>query len=427
MPRFEETAAEYKQDVATISRELKVPRKALAELVLSRPKAQQSASQIRKQKNIANRILAIADQVAIDVRLKFRPIYSNWHTWELLHKANTKEQLYGNSNLDLMIDSSPYGNCLFMAYDCFMNFREALNIAGLQAYADRVEFATDNFNQNPKSARHYHCIAMLRLWDQCIVLDPVAHGYAIKVRLGHIWATPSSTFRLAYFAQNDARLLVEYGMDDGEAYNVLQHPESREFNYNDPFLPIKNGITGAIENLAWPSDSYLGRLPSRRCVWLQQVWDGKPSEGVGCLAMKDDSGRYVVETGRLFIDLIEREVTLEDIPYGDWLARPENKYFMRRLRNRNGFSLQTGTCAYRAGEAPATVEYTLDLGTPVDGFSKRVSESLQFFNELCEALGMSKGEFLRMTDVMLEAWKEVDKDQKKAPKRKRGGDAGYRP
>tara|TARA_R110002003_G_scaffold45_19_gene3628 strand:+ start:334 stop:711 length:378 start_codon:yes stop_codon:yes gene_type:complete len=125
MPRYEETAADYKQDVATIARELKVPRKALAELVLSRPKAQQSATQIRKKKKIEARILAIADQVAIDVRLKFRSIYSNWHTWELLRKAKTIELLFGNSDLDLMIDSSPYGNCLFMAYDCFMNFREA--------------------------------------------------------------------------------------------------------------------------------------------------------------------------------------------------------------------------------------------------------------------------------------------------------------
>ncbi|KAF2027094.1 hypothetical protein EK21DRAFT_72846, partial [Setomelanomma holmii] len=328
-----------------------------------------------------------------------------------------------------LIQKYTYGNCLFMANDCIRYFKHHLRKNGLGGYAAHVELATDNFKQKAKSSREYHCVAMLRLPDFCIVLDPVAHGYAIKVPLGGIAAGGTCGFQFAYFTPPeppDARILVWYGMPENEAYNVLDHPAPKgKFTYNDLFMPITDGIAGGIEKLAWPSDSYIDKLPSRRCVWMRQIWDKKPAENMNAFAMEDGSGRRVVETARIFFDLRERQICLEFIPYGDWLAQAEQAYFLRRLRNRNGFQLQNGTYDRRDPE-PTMVYYQLDLGTPRGKFSANVQKSLEFCNELVEALGMPEGEFLRMTEVMLEAWEEDRGQLKTGKKGKRGSeDATY--
>ncbi|KAH7072143.1 hypothetical protein BKA63DRAFT_605053 [Paraphoma chrysanthemicola] len=286
----------------------------------------------------------------------------------------------GNTKLDLLVNSSQYGNCLLMAHDCVINLQQALLDAGMLFHALRVELATDNFHQNPKSAREYHCITM--------------------VPLGDIWAQPASSYRFTYFAQGDARLLVWYGMDNTASHSVLEHPESKgDFNYNDQFMSVEDGIAGAIENLAWPSDGY-------------QVWDRKPDNGVYHFAMEDGSGRYVVETARLILGFIQREISLENISYGDWLLQPQNKHLLGRLRDRKGFSMQHGVSHDSNGAMPITVSYVLDLGTPVEKYTKRVTESLELMAELCEVLGMPEGEFSRISKVMLEVYRATEQGAK---------------
>ncbi|KAH7084431.1 hypothetical protein FB567DRAFT_593901 [Paraphoma chrysanthemicola] len=143
--------------------------------------------------------------------------------------------------------------------------------------------------------------------------------------------------------------------------------------------------------------------------------------------MEDGSGRYVVETARLFLGFIDRDNSLVNIPYGSWLLQPQNKHLLGRLRDRKGFSMQHGVSQDSNGAMPETVSYVLVLGNPVEKYTKRVTESLELMAALCEALGMPEGEFSRITEVMLEVFRATGQGRKKAPKRKRGGDeATYR-
>jgi len=354
---------------------------------------------------LEKRIFEIANQVALDVRVNKLPLYSNFHHYEHLRKIKSKAEASEKASA-IATAIAPYGNCIFMADHCCKAFKAALlaeNNPRLVDFAYRIELATSNWHQKAKSSREYHCLAMLRLWDHCIVLDPVAETYAIKVPLGEITKGIHGGMRFCYVAVGDYhRHLVWY--EPGEKFIVLPRPLSQgKFEYSDPFMPVKGGFEGAIANLAWPSDSYIGKLPSRRVIWLQQTWDREPevlpSADIG-------NGRYLVETAYVHFDFQNPQVGLTRIPYEDWLVQPENELFLRRIRLRQGFWIDR-----------AHAHFEMPLGTRGAKWNKRDTENLALFAELCEALGLPKGELMRCANVMLELWQEYP--TKKSTKRKR--------
>jgi hypothetical protein len=75
-----------------------------------------------------------------------------------------------------------------------------------------VQIATDCLYQRHKSSREYHCIVMLRLPGFCIVIDPVADAFAIKVPLNGIWAQEYSYYSFRYVGIGHARLLLHIDM-----------------------------------------------------------------------------------------------------------------------------------------------------------------------------------------------------------------------
>jgi hypothetical protein len=367
----------------------------------------------RKTKQLEDRIFQLANQVAIEVRLKYT--YSSFHTHESLRQIKTSDDAM-RKVLTVAADMAPFGNCLFQAHACVQGLRNAIKAEGnpdMLPYVHRVELATDNLAQKATGHSNYHCIAVVRLWDHCIVMDPIAFGYAVRVPLGQISRSePSSSFRFCYVAVGSARLLVEY--DSKDAYRKIPHPQSEGlFKYNDPFVSIHGGLAGGVVNLAWPSDSRYQGLPTRRCLWLQQAWNRKPSTaGMFHFALRDGSNKYMVDTGMLVVEYEHRELCMSNIPYGDWLTRPENAKFLRSIRQRNGFALFDNN----------TAEWTLKLDSSEGKFDRRVLERLEFMDELCTALGLQKGLVRDIANAMLERWQEPKQPAKQGLKRKRSGD-----
>jgi hypothetical protein len=74
----------------------------------------------------------------------------------------------------------------------------------------------------------------------------------------------------------------------------------RSTRYDD-FLTIKN------------SDSYVGRLPSRRVVWIRSVWDRKPPDNTHKILLQIGSGRYLVDNAHLRIGVTRRELSLDNV------------------------------------------------------------------------------------------------------------------
>jgi hypothetical protein len=107
-------------------------------------------------------ILKLANEVAIKHRQSVS--YSNFHTWEHFQQFQTGKEA---SEAPPPSSSQSFQNCLYMANSCAEALRAALLKQGKEyaPLADRVQIATDCWNQNHTSSRQNHCLVMLRLPD----------------------------------------------------------------------------------------------------------------------------------------------------------------------------------------------------------------------------------------------------------------------
>lgn len=353
-------------------------------------------------KNVYNYMLKTADDITIRNRLNVS--YSNFHTWEHLHQFKTGKEA---SEACTPPTVQLFQNCFHMANECAQALRTSLRAKGLSSWARRVKLATDCWFQRPTSARQYHCIVMICCPDKCVIIDPVAYYYAIEVPVDTIWKSEASTYSYCYAAAGDSRFLVN--VNNTNPYNVIEHPSTRDFlSYNDPFREVRGGFMGGIENLVFPTDGYRGRLPSNRSILVDSVWNREPKTDITYFPLRDGSGRFIVETCRIGIDIRAHSMWISAIPR-EWLDRKENSYFKRRLKDRNGY----GICE---DNPAAHAVWQLELVTLTDiqnGFSKRTTSSLEFMQELAEALGLQRGELMRVANVVLGYWQEEERKQYK--------------
>ena len=237
----------------------------------------QTADRVKQRRGRDERILEIANEVITKVRRTTMPMYSNYYSWERLRKIETKDAAREAAEA-MRRTTWPFGNCLWMNDACATALKAAVRADPnrVRELEKRIQIATDNWFQNPRSSREYHCYAMINLSECSIVLDPVAHHAAIKIPFGQITQLPNTNYMYTYITVGTTRVLVDYHAKDSEkGYSVLQHPQSTgKFNYSDPFTPVVGGFAGGIANLAWPTDSYYGKIPSRRIIFVRQPWDG---------------------------------------------------------------------------------------------------------------------------------------------------------
>lgn len=111
------------------------------------------------------------------------------------------------------------------------------------------------------------------------------------------------------------------------------------------------------------------------------------------------NGKFLDDTFNLRFEIIGQQLTLKVLLY-DWLNKPENAYFEERLKP---------LCfAAVAGKIHARMplggtENILDL--PTNGLSADTLQNLQLFDEVCTALGLPRGEVLRIGHEVADYWK----------------------
>ena len=367
----------------------------------------------RKQARIESRILEIASKIAND---KYAAkMYSNFHTWEAFRNISTKASARALVP-NLVTTMHPFGNCLTMAFECADELRAALEAEGPEyaEYADRVQFVSNNWKQRATSAREYHCITIVRLATHCIVVDAVACATASKVPLGQLFKPPGcSSQGFVYVAIGDARLLVEY--EPNEPSFALARPDSGGiFEYDDPYTDIEGGLEGALQNLEYPSVNYhmRGELPSRRKIMVHQTWERRPNDDLAFEELADGQG-FVVETCQVHVNFVKRKIAAKYIPYADCLQRPEYASVLKRMRVTKDFTPP------KQGLWSAKLKISLVVHDE-DRVNEKLVQSLRLMDDVCEKLGMPRGEILRIADTMLDVWTGYDEKNSKKGRPQKG-------
>jgi hypothetical protein len=176
-------------------------------------------------------------------------LYSNYYSWEALRKIETEDAAREAAEA-MRHTTKPLSNCLWMSDTCATAFKAAVRadpIGQVRLLAKRISIATDkNWHQRLRSSRECHCIAMMKIIDYCIVLDPVAHHAAIEVPVGQMTRLPNTNFKYTYIALGTDRVLVNYNAKSSEGnYSVMNHRQSSGiFNYGDPFAEVTGGFAG---------------------------------------------------------------------------------------------------------------------------------------------------------------------------------------
>ncbi|KAJ8112785.1 hypothetical protein OPT61_g4925 [Boeremia exigua] len=376
-----QTRPEVREHIPIIAAELAevIPSNQMAQFSIVNANTRKTRTQVR----VEARILQLASTV---VNSKYKAkMYSNFHEWEAFRNISTKASAHDLAP-SLVTSMHPFGNCLTMASECFEELRAALAAEGpaYATYVDRVQLVTNNWKQQTRSSRDYHCITILRMATHCIILDAVACATAFIVPLDELYKLPNcSSAGFMYIASGDARLLVEYWPH--LLCCTLARPQSEAlFEYDDPYADIRDGLAGAVQNLTYPSVNWhvRGELPSRRITMMQKTLDCKPSNANVLFEELEDKGGFVVETGQIRVDFNKRKITVKYIPC-DRVVLPPCKGAFAKFK------------ILLANQGP-------------DSFDEETIRNLNLMNEMCEHLGMPEGEVLRMAGVVLGVLAEHD-------------------
>ncbi|KAJ4376895.1 hypothetical protein N0V86_006332 [Didymella sp. IMI 355093] len=278
-------------------------------------------------------------------------MYSDFHTWEAFHDVTTDVAARALTP-DLATSIHPFGDCLTMASECYDELRTKLEAAGPE------------------------------------VLNPLE---IISVPLGKLNKPPGcASLGFLYIGIGDARLLVEYEPNEP----CIARPQSKGiFEYDDPYAETKNGFAGGVADLAFPSVNFhmKGVLPSHREILIHRVWTCPPQIGAVIEELHDRKG-WRVETGEMRVNFVKRKITVKKIPYVALRARDETRTLMRRLFHARVLILPL---------RPTFGKLNISLADPGDiGFDRMTMEKLELMDEMCEALGMPKGEVLHIAVVM---------------------------
>jgi hypothetical protein len=324
---------------------------------------------------------------------------------------------------------APYGNCLAMADTFYVELRRQLRENDqLAQYADRVQLATNNWQQAATSDEDYHVLVMLRFMTFCIVIDPVFCRQAQAIQLGTVSGVAPNV-RFCYASgPGGARILIGY---DSDVAPLLHHPQTSllasplAFDYTDPYMDIKGGVAGGVASLSYPSSKHLypcehGCFPSRRHTVGLDIWNYQPLPGSDLDWINLPDGRFLIANAvMLEVDFKERMITMT-IPGRDWLNRPVNHHFMTEIATAFGiFVLPPALANIDA------YEIVIYLGAFNDivklGYHAQTWRQLQVFDDIFQTLHQPRGEISGIARVMLEVFKAAATDRRKrlANERKR--------
>jgi hypothetical protein len=104
-----------------------------------------------------------------------------------------------------------------------------------------------------------------------------------------------------------------------------------------PFLDVKGGVEGGIADYAIPVanatiDTPLVPMPRRRTIQASSVWDYRYYPlNQNIFFHPLDNGKYLFNSISVRVGIINQAITLQ-VPYQDWLAKPENDVYRVRAR-----------------------------------------------------------------------------------------------
>ncbi|KAF2036350.1 hypothetical protein EK21DRAFT_52564 [Setomelanomma holmii] len=349
---------------------------------------------------LEERIFDVACRVAIQLTPQLRS--SNFHTWEFFRQIKTEEEARQNAPR-FREATYPFATCLDMATEAARCLNAAIRQdANLAKYANCAKVVTDCKPGAITSARELHCLTMICFEDCCICIDLCAQPTAFKVKPGTAYESDIHSFTYAYVQGRErTRLLVDCTTYDSKPVDTF-------FAELTPFYEITKPVYEELIRFAIRAklgrQTPLGELPSRKTIQARGILKGRPSNPfIDQVPLEGDN--YITETLALRVDFVEQELLLA-IPYGDWLLKPGNAYYLERLRGHSEFKCGINLTAH------VTAHFHLRLGTelrvhlPLDGFKAQVLIKLQLMDDIWTVLGMPKGELLRTAYVVLDVWKK---------------------
>jgi hypothetical protein len=127
---------------------------------------------------------------------------------------------------------------------------------------------------------------------------------------------------------NNARALFEFYVPPKGKPQICQ------------WADIEGGALAAIANYIFPlaratRTTPFGAMPHRGTLYARAVWNYAPaSPHIDYAPLGNE--KFVVDTLTLKIDIIEQKMAVQ-FPYADWLAKPNNAWFLHLLKLHEGF------------------------------------------------------------------------------------------
>jgi hypothetical protein len=359
-----------------------------------------------KHPDLEERVFHMASRVALQLAPQLHS--SNFHTWEFFRHIESSEEAHQNA-ARFRKATYPFATCLDMATEAARCLIAALRQDGdLAGYANRVQVATGAIT----SAREVHCLAMVKFDGFCIVIDLCAQPTAFKVKLGSAYECQQQldmlsadihSFTYAYIKGPEcARLLVDCTTYDTKPAHEFFAELAPFYEINKPVY--EEFIRSAVYAKSTRQTSF-GAFPSRKTIQARSLIEHEPANPF-MDHFPVEGGKYISELLALRVDFVEQELTLA-LPYQDWLSQPANQYYLERLRGHSEFNCGVNLMAH------AIAHFRLSLGTdtrldlPLRGFTAQVMIKLQLMDDIWTALGMPKGEVLRIAHVARDVWKEA--------------------
>ncbi|KAF2247190.1 hypothetical protein BU26DRAFT_343700 [Trematosphaeria pertusa] len=358
--------------------------------------------QARPQKaELEKRLFKVANRVAHEQASVTQ--WSSFHVWNSLCHFNTADDVskVGDGIWD---DMAPFAHCVGMATLVTKTLRAALQkTPDLADYADHVQLMAWKAGEHITSERHFHALTAIQLSTHCIVIDLVAQASAFEIPLGGYYQC-EDRINLMWDAVDwfNYEYTMRYGQQELQFVQRDENGKRVRDNISPLFLPIDP--TAALTSLAFPACETLkrtpfGRLPGRKYIQARAFLDQKPT----ALAFTEIGARYLAMTCQVRVDFGARQLVFQ-IPYKDWLLRPENRHYRGDLE---WFGVLE-RCHPNLKDAVAY--FTVNLGPPqarnvveVEGLAV-----VHLMDKICSKLGLPDGEIVHIARVVVDVWKNLE-------------------
>lgn len=318
-----------------------------------------------------------ADQVAL--RHALTTTWSTWHTWDYYNRI---EPHATEANEHLWKEISPFATCVGMTFQVAKNLRASLaNTPGLAQCLGKLKTVACPW---PAESEPCHCLVGVFLEKYCLVVDLIYSAKAFKVPYNGTFRTlPYITgssrpgrrrFRYVAGPSGQKTLTMEtVGSDDVAArFSEIDHHTALQKITLPSAQETKPGL----------------RVPDNKGIVVRSTMSERPTQ----IASTPVDAEFIVTTCLLKIEFEQRVLTMQ-LPFADWLRKPQNVRYLSRL--------QLSPIYEPVNDAVAHL--VVDLSSTLD--DDTVQENLRLMGEIGERLGLARGEIMRIAGLVDRVWR----------------------